>query len=231
MRDRQLILCVIIGMLFITTGCAKRAILSYDQAPPMALVEIGTVSGHTFNGTIEEKNSESLFLRTKKNNRSLTRINRDEIIWISGKAFVYDGAGKIIPESEIQAQKKNNNFLIYTIGGAGLSFGASFFIGSLIHRGMDDEENGRKVMWTTTALGSAVGTLLFVKSGKNRDRNIAIESIREQRFNRIKDQFESQKKKRSDIKNELEKEKSDHAKKQAELERLKKELEKEKKKN
>jgi len=229
MRDRQLILCLIIGVLFITTGCAKRALLSYDQAPPLAFVKIGTVSGQTFNGTIEEKNSESLFLRTKKNNRSLTRISRDEIIWISGREFVYDGAGKIIPESEIQEQKKNNNFLIYTIGGAGLSFGASFFIGSLIHRGMDDEKNGRTAMWSTTALGTTVGTLLFAKSGKNRDRNIAIEAIRDQRFNQVKNQFENQKKKRSDIKNALEQEKADHAKKQAELERLKEELEKKKK--
>jgi hypothetical protein len=230
MRDRQLILCLIIGVLFITTGCAKRALLSYDQAPPLALVKIGTVSGQTFNGTIEEKNSASLFLRTRKNNRSLTRISRDEIVWISGREFVYDGAGKIIPESEIQEQKKNNNFLIYTIGGAGLSFGASFFIGSLIHRGMDDEENGRTVMWSTTAVGATVGTLLFAKSGKNRDRSLAIEAIRDQRFNQVKNQFESQKKKRSDIKSALEQEKSDHAKKQAELERLKEELEKKKKK-
>lgn len=230
MRDRQLILCLIIGVLFMTTGCAKRALLSYDQAPPMASVEIGTVSGHKFEGTIEEKNSVSLFLRTKKNNRSLTRISRDEIVWISGREFVYDGAGKIIPEAEIQDQKNNNNFLIYTIGGAGLSFGASFFIGSLIHRGMDDEKNGGTVMWSTTALGTTVGTLLFAKSGKNRDRSIAIEAIREQRFSQVKSQFESQKKKRSDIKNALEQEKSDHAKKQAELERLKEELEKKKKK-
>ncbi len=229
MRDRQLILCLLIGSLLITMGCAKRVILSYDQAPPMAMVKIGTVSGQTFNGTIEEKNSESLFLRTKKNTRSLTRVNRDEIVWISGGEVVYDGAGKIIPESEIQEYKQNKNFLIYTLGGAGLSFGTSFFIGSLIHRGMDDDANGRKVMWATTAVGTTVGTFLFAKSGKRRDRTVAIESIREQRFNLVKEQFENQKKKRSDVKNALEKEKSEHAKKQAELERLKKEVEKNKK--
>lgn len=229
MRDRQLILCLLIGLLLITMGCAKRVILSYDQAPPMAMVKIGTVSGQTFNGTIEEKNSESLFLRTKKNTRSLTRVNRDEIVWISGGEVVYDGAGKIIPESEIQEYKQNTNFLIYTLGGAGLSFGTSFFLGSLIHRGMDDDANGRKVMWATTAAGTTVGTFLFAKSGKRRDRTVAIESIREQRFNLVKEQFENQKKKRSDVKNALEKEKSEHAKKQAELERLKKEVEKNKK--
>lgn len=229
MRDRQLILCLLIGLLLITMGCAKRVILSYDQAPPMAMVKIGTVSGQTFNGTIEEKNSESLFLRTKKNTRSLTRVNRDEIVWISGGEVVYDGAGKIIPESEIQEYKQNKNFLIYTLGGAGLSFGTSFFLGSLIHRGMDDDANGRKVMWATTAVGTTVGTFLFAKSGKRRDRTVAIESIREQRFNLVKEQFENQKKKRSDVKNALEKEKSEHAKKQAELERLKKEVEKNKK--
>ena len=230
MRDRQLILCLLIGSLLITVGCAKRVILSYDQAPPMAMVEIGTVSGHTYNGTIEEKNPEALFLRTKKNTRSLTRVNRDEIVWISGGEVVYDGAGKIIPEREIQDNKKNMNFLIYTIGGVGLSFGASFFIGSLMHRGMDNEANGRKVMWSATALGTMVGTFLFARSGKNRDRTVAIESIREQRFNLVKEQFENQKRKRSDVKNALEKEKSEHAKKQAELERLKEEIEKKKKK-
>lgn len=230
MRDRQLILCLVIGFLLTSMGCAKRVILNYDQTPPMATVEIGTVSGNTFSGTIEEKNSDALFLRTKKNSRSLVRINRDEILWITGNDFVYDGAGKIIPEWEIQDKKKNRNFLIYTIGGAGLSFGASFFIGSLIHRSMNDEKSGRTAMWSTTAVGSAAGTFLFARSGKSRDRSLAIEAIREQRFNLVKEQFENQKKKRDNVKDALEKEKSEHAKKQAELERLKKEVEKNKEK-
>lgn len=229
MRDRQRILWVLLGLLWITMGCAKRVILNYDQVPPMAEVAIGTVSGATVTGTIEEKTSESLFLRTKKNDKFLTRVSRDEIVWITGGELVYDGAGKIIHESEIQANKTNKNFMIYTLGGAGLSFGASFFIGSLLHRGMDDETTGRKVMWSTAAVGTSVGTFLFARSGKQRDRAQAIEIIREQRFNLVKDQFESQKKKKSEVKDALEKEKSENARKQAELERLKKEVEKSKK--
>lgn len=230
MRERHLILYVIIGSLLTVIGCAKRIPLSYEQAQPNALVKITTLSGETCSGLIREKNSDYLSLRVDRNASSVLKINRDDIASMSSNEAVYDASGSIISEWEIDERQGNKNFWIYTLGGAGLSFGASFFIGSLINRGLDDQEQGEKVMWTTTAAGTSVGTFLFARSGKKRDHNTAIEEIRETRFKSAKDRFETEKSKRKVIHQELEKEKSERAKQEAEIERLKEQIKKDKKK-
>jgi len=230
MRVRHLILYFLTSSLLITIGCAKRIPISYDDLQPNAYVKIQRFSGQICNGVIQEKKSDYLLLKKNRYEENLTKIKREEIASITGREFVYDGHGAIISEWEIQENQRNKNFLLYTVGGAGLCFGTSFFIGSLLHRNIDDNEKGNKVMWATTALGTAAGTYLFAKGGKRRDRLIAIDEIRERRFKIVKDQFETQKKKRKLVQQELDKEKAERSRQQEELERLKEKVKKNKKK-
>lgn len=229
MRIRQLILYLLVISLITTVGCAKRITINYDEAQPNALVKIKTFSGQTCHGVIQEKKTDFLLLKANRLDNHLTKIKREEIASITGHDFVFDGQGEIISEWEIQENQKSKNFFLYTIGGAGLSFGASFFIGSLIHRSIDDTERGNKLLWGTTALGTSAFTYLFAKNGKKRDRLFAIENIREQRFKSTKEQFEDQKKKRDAIRQQLEKEKAEQAKQQQELKQLQEKIKEEKK--
>lgn len=230
MEKRQLILYFLLSSLLIIIGCAKRISISYDEIKPNAMVEIQTYSGQTCNGVIQEKEIDHLLLKVNRHDNRLTKIKRDEIASITGREFVHDGLGDIISEWEIQENKENNNLLLYTIGGAGLSFGASFFIGSLVHRSMDDTENGTKILWGTTAVGMAAGTYLFAKTGKKRDRYLAIDQIRDRRFKSVRNQFEDQKKKRDSIRQQLQKEKAERTKQEQELKLLQEDVKNKKKK-
>jgi hypothetical protein len=230
MEARHLILCFLLSSLLITIGCAKRIPISYDQAQPNALVKIQTFSGQIINGAIQKKHADYLLIQENKFQNELTKIMREDIASISGREFVYDGQGEIISEWQIQEKQRNKNFLLYSVGGAGLCFGTSFFIGSLIHRNLDDSDQARKIMWATTALGTAAGTYLFAKSGRKRDRILAIEEIREQRFKFAKDQFEAQNQKHKSILHELEKEKAEQAKRREELKQLQEKIKKNNKK-
>lgn len=230
MRSRHLILCFLVGSLLITFACAKRIPISFDEIKPNALVKIHTFSGQTCDGVIQEKKIDHLLLKINRYDNHPTTIKREEIASIIAHEFVYDGLGGIISEWEIQENLKNKNFLLYTIGGVGLSFGASFFIGSLIHRNMDDAENSSKVLWVTTALGTAAGTYLFARTGKKRDRYFAIEQIREERFKAARNKIVDQKRKRDSIQQLLEKEKAEREKQQQQLKLLKEKIKTKKKK-
>ena len=230
MGKRHLILCVLLISLVIASGCAKRIPINYDQVQPNALVKIQTFSGQSCSGVIQKKEADFLLLKENKYSDHSTKINRGSIASISGRDFVYDGSGDIISEWEIKENRENKNLLLYTIGGAGLSFGASFFIGSLLHRNSDDIDEGNRLMWGTAALGTVTGTYLFAKAGRRRDRLVSIEKIREQRFRLAKEKYNSQKKKSDLIRIELEKEKAEQAKQQEELQRLKEQAQKAKKK-
>jgi len=216
--------------LILVSGCAKRVPISYDQAQPNAVVQITTNSGKVCDGQIDKISPTHLVLRTDKYSNSHITLNRNEISTISGRDFVYDGQGEIISEWEIQSKKKNRNVYFYTLGGAGLSFGASFFIGSMIHRGMDDSDAGQTVQLTTTGAGTVLGTLLFARSGARRDRIAAIEDIRDERYNLALDKMNAEKEKRQKVQQELSKLKSDRDKQNKEIEQLQEQVKKQEKK-
>ena len=112
--------------------------------------------------------------------------------------------------------------MLYTIGGGGLSFGASFFIGSVLSRRFDDADQGRTAMWTTAAAGTVLGTILFAKAGAKHDRYIAIEKIREQRIELAKKQAKQERLKRMELQEELKKMKAERKKQDEEIMLLKK---------
>jgi uncharacterized protein YlxW (UPF0749 family) len=90
-----------------------------------------------------------------------------------------DDTGQPIKRSEVEAKKTDNNFWLYTLGGGALSFGASFFAGAMIERGVESED--RAVLWSVTGVGTVVGTLIFAHNGKVRDYNLAVEAVKDSR--------------------------------------------------
>ncbi|MFZ5516896.1 MAG: hypothetical protein ACOY90_09680 [Candidatus Zhuqueibacterota bacterium] len=230
MRLRIIGSSILVSVLILVSGCAKRVPISYDQAQPNAVVQITTSSGRVCQGQIDKISPTHLVLRPNKYSNSHITLNRNEISSISGRDFVYDGRGEIISEWEIQSKKKNRNVYFYTLGGAGLSFGASFFIGSMMHRGMDDSDTGQTVQWSTTGAGTVLGTLLFARAGARRDRFAAIEEIRDERYNLALEKMNAEKEKRQKVQQELSKLKADRDKKNDEIQQLQEQVKKQEKK-
>ncbi|OQX83023.1 hypothetical protein B6D60_11185 [candidate division KSB1 bacterium 4484_87] len=126
-------------------------------------------------------------------------------------------------------QWERKNTYLYTVGGMGLSFGLSFFIGSLINRGMDDVDQGKTAMWITTGVGTAIGTFLFAKVGAKKDRAVAIDKIRKERYELAKKKAEEERLKRKKIVDEIERLRQERKKQDEELKRLMEEKKKKKK--
>ncbi|NOZ62813.1 MAG: hypothetical protein GXO74_14165 [Calditrichaeota bacterium] len=219
----------IVILLAFFAGCAKRIPISYDQAQPQALVKIQTVTGKSVTGIVRANKPSFVILQTKKDRkRSLVKINHDEIAAIQGEnEYDRDALGKIISPWEIEQRTGSKNTWLYTAGGLGLSFGISFFIGSLINRGMDNVDQGETAMWTATGAGTALGTFLFAKAGAKKDRKIAVDKIRKERYEIAQKKAEEEKLKRKKILDEIERLKRERLKQDAEMKRL---LEKSKRK-
>lgn len=213
------------------TGCAKRIPISYDQAQPEALVQIQTVTGKSVTGIVRAHKKSFVILQTNKyDKKSLVKINQDEIAAIQGSERVdQDALGKIISPWEIEQRTERKNTYLYTVGGMGLSFGLSFFIGSLINRGMDDVDQGKTAMWITTGVGTAIGTFLFAKVGAKKDRAVAIDKIRKERYELAKKKAEEERLKRKKIVDEIERLRQERKKQDEELKRLMEEKKKKKK--
>ncbi len=224
MRVRHHILYFLIAFFFLFMGCAKRIQFSYDEIKPNAILKIQTTSGQSWNGLIQNKSSDHLLLKQSRFDNRYVKINRSDITRITGRELVLDGLGEVISEWEIQDQQSNKNLALYSIGGLSLSFGISFFIGSLVNRSIEDTDRGRQLLWGTTAIGTAVGGYFFASLGKNKDRVLAIEKIRDQRYAEARSKYEERKKKHDLIRQQLEKEKAEQERQARELKQLQEQM-------
>ncbi|MFQ5708661.1 MAG: hypothetical protein ACE5HO_14495 [bacterium] len=151
------------------------------------------------------------------------------VIGCAKRVPVYDEAGKPISEREISRYQQNSNFVLFTAGGGVLSFGASFFIGTLIERAADNSNNDA-ALWATTAAGTVVGTFLFAHQGKKQDRKQAVEKIKDRRKALIAKELNQEKSRREKIQSQVQALKALKEKQEAERRRLLEEIEKRKKK-
>jgi uncharacterized membrane protein YgdD (TMEM256/DUF423 family) len=166
---------LLMGIL-VFSGCAQRIPVLYDKVEQTNYVEVTLLSGKKIEGTVLKLQPHQLTLQQKK--YGPRAISKSSIRSIRRKSPVYDDFGNGISEEEIRSVQTTKNTLIYGIGGGMLSLGASFFIGSLAAQ---DSTNSATVLTATTAAGGGLGTYLFVRAGKAKDRKDAIETIREKR--------------------------------------------------
>lgn len=126
-----------------------------------------------------------------------------------------DDRGEPLPPHEVAAQKSTRNFALYTIGGGALSFGISFFIGSLVDRSLDSENN--QALWISTAAGTALGLLYFAGQGRVRDHNLAVEAARANADPKLQQRLAEERRRRESL--ELEKQRLIEERKRQEDER------------
>jgi len=207
MRIRSGAGLLILGF-FIIAACAKRIPVTYERVERTNRVEVTLVSGNKIEGTVSKIEPHQLTLLLK--GRKLGVISKSSLRSIKRKPPVYDDFGGGISEEEIHSVETNRNTLIYGIGGGALSFGVSFFVGSLVSKSM--EENGGAVLASTTAAGGVLGTGLFRRAGKAKDRRVAVENIREKRRS-----VELKKEEKTKTPDELQKQLEEEKKKQEEL--------------
>ncbi|MBN1155953.1 hypothetical protein JXB12_13630 [candidate division KSB1 bacterium] len=220
MRNISIVLCMVL-ILMLVVGCAKRIAIQFDEIQNGEIVNVETVDGESKSGLVKAKNSAMLILQPVKNDPNLIKVTREQIDQITITPPVYDDKNEIISEWEIQDVRTNKNRILYTIGGMGLSFGASFFIGSLAHRNLTDSENRDEALWGITGLGTILGAWFFQRNGAKKDRESAIAEIRERRYLEAKEKMELQQLKQEEVQKELDKAKTSRRKQDEEIQRLK----------
>jgi hypothetical protein len=135
-----------------------------------------------------------------------------------------DEAGKPVTKAEIERQRSNKNFWLFTIGGGALSFGASFFAGALIDRNAGGDDHN--ALWIVTGIGTVVGTALFAHNGRVRDFNLAVEEVKESRKEGAGQQIVEEQKRQQELASEKKRLESERKKQEAERERLMQEIRK-----
>ena len=138
-----------------------------------------------------------------------------------------DDRGKPISAKEMGAYKSNKNFWVYTLGGGALSFGISFFAGSMLHRASSSED--RTALWAVTGAGTAAGMIYFAHLGKVQDHNKAVEMVKGMREAEVNEQIAVEKKKQGNIGSEQRKLQEERKRQEREKEELLKRIKKKQK--
>jgi len=166
LRKTGILICLVLFLF----NCTNYTMTSYERVEATNYLEITKLSGEQITGTvIDVKPHQLVILQDDESRRA---VSRSSIKSIKQKEPVYDEFGKGISEPEIAAVKTNKNKIIYGFGGGILSFGASFFLGSLFG------ESGNTVA-IATGVGGVLGTYLFINAGASKDRKDAINKIRD----------------------------------------------------
>jgi len=179
MKNRNILILGLVIILMLT-GCAKRIPVTYQEVEQTNFVEITLLNGSKIVGSVQKVEPHQIIVLEK--DQRMTPVVKTSIRSIKRNPPVYDDFGNGISEDEIASVKTNKNATIYGIGGGALCMGASFFLGSMAANSMD--ENGGVALAASTAVGGGLGTYLFVKAGKAKDRKDAIEAINMKRKSR-----------------------------------------------
>lgn len=214
---------VVVIFIFLTSACSKQVLLKDDKLQSNQTVTIQLKTGQKITGLVDSAAEKTITVVDKTSARH--EIEKRNIARITGPQPWYDANGSLISEKEIAKAKTNKNFWLYTISGAALSAGASFFTSSMIARASDDESNAPLVT-TGTVAGTVVGGFLFSRLGISKDREDAIESIRLVRSSDNLNKLDNEKAKQEKIQQEIDRLKNEREAQDSELEKLRKELEK-----
>ena len=217
---------ILVGILLLA-GCSQMQQVRYGELEPTNTVEVKLKSGATVKGTLVEAEPHQLVVQ--KGMMGSRSIAKADIASVKRMPPVWDQFGKGISEAEINKIKTNKNSLTYGIGGGLLSFGASFFAGAVLANSISDSSGA--VLGATTGIGGVLGTVLFVKAGKNKDRNDAIEAICEDRQMSVQVDKTPAPKSQDDLQRILSEEKEHQEKLRREREELLRKLQESKEEN
>jgi hypothetical protein len=159
-------------------GCSQMAVVPYEQVEKTNRVRVRLNSGPAVEGTVLKADPVQLILN-RPGGGSIA-IPRERVASVRRMTPVRDEFGRGISEEEIRSGRTGRRSAVYAVGGGALSLGFSFFAGSLLGHA---SPNGGAVLAGTAAAGTALGTVLFSRAGRARDRQAAIDDIRIRRRN------------------------------------------------
>ncbi|MDZ7337153.1 MAG: hypothetical protein ONB30_01290 [candidate division KSB1 bacterium] len=211
------------ALLSATLGCAHWTAVTQEQVRPQETVQVTLKSGSAVQGEIVANNDTYLVIRDE-HGRAF-RVSKGDIIALKRKPGAYDEAGLPISEREIAAVKGHRQLLLHALGGTALSFGISFYTGSMLQRGLQEDPTDNTLRIAVTSVGTAIGALFFAHKGDNRDRQLAIQQIRRERAIAAEQELEAERRRKAQVEAELERLRREQETQEREIEALRKQLE------
>ena len=142
---------------------------------------------------------------------------------------MYDSAGDIISEREIQQHTTGKNRLLFCLSGGILSLGTGFFLSSMASRALEDE-NRDAVIYGGVAGGTLIGAFIFYHFGDQKDRQAAIGELQLQSSAKDSHEVSRSVMEREQVQSELEKLRQQQSRQNEEIKRLQKQIEEKKNK-
>ncbi len=187
--------------LILLLGCAHQSAFRVDELSEGQSVAVHMINGDAVNGTVARVEADALVVTdaTGKN----WRARQDAIESISGPEPVRDSRGRIISEKEIASRTGSKNKWTFAISGGVLSMGSAFFLSSMATR-VGDQENRDAIVIGGTAGGTALGAFLFSRIGARKDRQIAIETVRDERRGDTEEEILQEREKTESLQQQIE---------------------------
>jgi hypothetical protein len=185
----------------LTAGCSNRVLLDESSLQKEQTVVITLTTGKKVSGTVASMNEKSIVVVDE--NLKAWRAQRNFIQSIHGPEPAYDINNRLISEKEIESVRTAVKRWRFTVSGALISLGTSFFASSMLSRATD-EESREPIIYSGTAAGTALGTWLFYRIGAKKDRAAAIDRIREDRADRnLAEEILKEQKRKEKLKQEI----------------------------
>jgi hypothetical protein len=219
---------VFLVIAFLAGGCSRQVLLHPEEVVQHQTVSVRLQSGQQVTGEVEAMQAGILVVKDRDG--QAWRAETATIAKITGPKPVFDGAGEIIPEKEIASRETSKNRLLFSLSGGVLSLGTSFFLSSMLSRALGDDQRDA-VLYGGSAGGTLVGVWLFHGLGRGKDRQQAIQEIRQERASHkgVLD-LQGVTKKREQVQSELDKLRQDRLRQDEEIKKLQQRIQEKQKK-
>ncbi|MCR4439742.1 MAG: hypothetical protein QHJ34_10260 [bacterium] len=213
----------VVAVLSAAVGCAHWTAVSKEEVEPKQTVRLSLRSGTVVQGELVAADATNLIVQG--DDGRAFRVATHDISSIERRPPVYDENGMPISEREIAAAKGHRQLFLHTFGGTALSCGVSFYLGSMLQRGFQEDQTDNTLRIATTAVGSAVGALYFALRGDKRDRQYAIQQINAERLRRSEEELNAERARKAQVEAELDRLRREQEAQEREIEALRKQRE------
>jgi len=209
--------------LMVNLQCSKRIPVAFDAANSNQEVKVHLKSGENILGVITKKEARKLTILDEKTNSKRT-LEKTAIASIEKLPAEYDEAGNVISKAEIAKVRSRKNLILYSVGGAALSFGVSLFTSSVVYRASDT--GSFNVANPISIGGTVLGAGIFSYLGHKRDTRMALEKIKDQRKKETEVKLKKEMTHKKQLELEIKRLKQEKEKAEKERQKLLKELKK-----
>jgi hypothetical protein len=185
----------------IVAGCGGQIVdFRLSELMENQTIIVSLNDGEQVEGTLVKAESDALVIRD--NTGQAWKAPTAAIVSIRGPEAVLDGSGEAISESEIASVQQSTNTKLFAISGAAISGLTSFFAASMASRPLE-EDSRDPVVYGGTAVGTLLGTYWFYQRGQDKDRDAAIETMREERRQQYEEEIFQEEKRKNQIESEI----------------------------